>query len=425
MNTTVIVLIIGFVILIAIGIAILVKSGKPSAGEVVFDTEKIEKEIRDLRTETTNNINNTIGNFGKMISENQKQAAEVQNQNLEQLNKQFHQLAIENEQKLENIRQTMEDKISALTKENNLQLEKMRDTVDEKLQKTLEDRIGQSFKLVNERLEQVYIGLGEMKNLAEDVGDLKNVLSNVKNRGVFGEMQLASILEEMLIPEQYDTNVATIPGSSERVEFAIKLPNEGGDYTYLPIDSKFPGDIYNKLVDAYEEGDLKKIESAKKELATRIKAEAKDISTKYIQPPYTTQYAIMFLPFEGLYAEVLRLNIANDLQKDYKVTVAGPTTISALLNSLQMGFKTLSIQKHSHEVWKVLGDVKKEFSTFEKILTDIQKRLQTTDKDLDKLIGTRTRAINRKLRDVEVMSLEESGPGQLENEIPQIENPED
>ena len=302
----------------------------------------------------------------------------------------------------------MEKKIGELTNDNNRQLEEMRKTVDEKLQKTLEDRITQSFKLVNDRLEQVYKGLGEMQNLAVGVGDLKKVLSNVKTRGILGEVQLGAILEQILSPEQYEENVITKSTGADRVEFAVKLPGDDERTVWLPIDAKFPADSYSRLVDAYELGDAAAIEEAAKNLERVIKSEAKDIHTKYIEPPYTTDFGIMFLPFEGLYAEVVRRGLLDVLQREYKVNIAGPTTMAALLNSLQMGFKTLAIQKHSSEVWEVLGAVKTEFGTFGKVLDSARKRLRMADEDLEKLIGTRTRAIERKLRGVESLSAPES-----------------
>ena len=294
----------------------------------------------------------------------------------------------------------MEKKITDLTADNNRQLTEMRQTVDEKLQKTLEDRISQSFKLVSDRLEQVYKGLGEMQNLAAGVGDLKKVLTNVKTRGILGEVQLGAILEQILAPDQYEENVRTRSTGSERVEFAVKLPGDGDGIVWLPIDAKFPGDAYAALVEAYESGDAAAIELAAKNLERVIKSEARDIRDKYVEPPYTTDFGIMFLPFEGLYAEVVRRGLLEVLQRDYKINIAGPTTMAALLNSLQMGFKTLAIQKHSSEVWDVLGAVKTEFDKFGTVLEATQARINQANAELDKLIGTRTRSIQRKLRGV-------------------------
>lgn len=366
-------------------------------------------EIRGSRAETMQYIQTSVKGMADMLTSNQKESAEAQDMRLAELSRKFGEMSLESEQKLENIRKTMETRIGALTEDNNRQLELMRNTVDEKLQKTLDDRITQSFKLVSERLEQVYKGLGEMQTLATGVGDLKRVLSNVKTRGIFGEIQLGAILEQVLSPEQYEENIATKAGSSERVEYAIKLPGEGDKPVYLPIDAKFPADIYGRLSDAYESGDGKEIEEASKQLIARIKSEAKDIKEKYVYPPDTTDFAIMFLPVEGLYAEVIRTRgMVEALQKDYKVVVAGPTTMAAILNSMQMGFRTLAIQKHSSEVWDVLGAVKTEFEKFGGVLQKTQERLRQADSELDKLIGTRTNVINQKLRKVQSLSAAES-----------------
>jgi DNA recombination protein RmuC len=280
----------------------------------------------------------------------------------------------------------------------------MRRTVDEKLQKTLEEKMNQSFALVNERLEQVYKGLGEMQTLAVGVGDLKKVLSNVKTRGIVGEIQLGSILEEILAPDQYDTNVATKHNSREVVEFAVRLPAKDDGFIYLPIDSKFPGDTYAALRDAYESGSKEAVDAAAKQLVNTIRREAKDIRDKYIDPPNTTDFAIMFLPFEGLYSEVVNRGMVEILQRDYKVNIAGPSTMAAFLNSIQMGFKTLAVQKRSAEVWKLLGSVKKEFETFNSVLLATQQRLDQANKELDKLVGVRTRMIAKKLSAVETDS---------------------
>ncbi|MBQ2746855.1 MAG: DNA recombination protein RmuC, partial [Firmicutes bacterium] len=335
-------------------------------------------------------------------------SADNQDKRLQEMQRQLSNMNVENEQRLENIRKTMESRINALTEDNNKQLEKMRDTVDEKLQKTLEDRITQSFNLVSERLEAVYKGLGEMQNLASGVGDLKKVLSNVKTRGILGEIQLSAILEQILTPEQYDENVATKKGSSDRVEFAIRLPGNDEGIVYLPIDAKFPADSYSKLMDAYEEGDREAVKAAEKVLIQTIKNEAKDIRDKYIYPPDTTDFAIMFLPVEGLYAEVVRLGLIETLQREYRVNIAGPTTMAALLNSLQMGFKTLAIQKHSSEVWQVLGAVKTEFDKFGTVLAKTQERINQANKELDTLIGTRTNVIKQKLKNVQSLPEHES-----------------
>ncbi len=367
---------------------------------VLLRCSSLEKEMHRMRRDMTESVNQSFGTFGEMISTNQKMMAENMDSRLFELNTRFSHMAVENEQKLEAIRGTMEKKITDLTSDNNRQLAEMRQTVDEKLQKTLEDRISQSFKLVSERLEQVYKGLGEMQNLAAGVGDLKKVLSNVKTRGILGEVQLSAILEQILAPEQYEENVRTRSTGSERVEFAVKLPGDGDSVVWLPIDAKFPGDAYAALVDAYDSGDAAAVDAAAKNLERIIKSEARDIHEKYVEPPYTTDFAIMFLPFEGLYAEVVRRGLLEVLQRDYKINIAGPTTMAALLNSLQMGFKTLAIQKHSSEVWDVLGAVKTEFDKFGTVLEATQARINQANAELDKLIGTRTRSIQRKLRGV-------------------------
>jgi len=300
----------------------------------------------------------------------------------------------------------LEEKQQKLVESTEKKLEEMRITVDEKLQKTLSERLGQSFELVGKQLESVQKGLGEMQTLAQDVGGLKRVLSNVKMRGGFGEVQLAMLLEQVLAPEQYEANVRTKKSSSDVVEFAIKLPGKD-DITgqvWLPVDAKFPRDAYEQLQNAYENGDVLHVETAQKMLEATIKKMAKDISEKYIDPPATTDFAIMFLPFEGIYAEVVRkASLLEELQRSYKVIVTGPTTLAAILNSLQMGFRTLAIQKRSSEVWKILGAVKKEFENFGGMLEKAQKNIQTASNQIDEVMGKRTRAIQRKLKGVEVL----------------------
>lgn len=324
----------------------------------------------------------TIAQLSQLLKDNQKMAMEAQRQQLEQMEKSLR---------------TKQENMLFIVKE---QLEEIRGTVDEKLQTTLERRISESFKTVSQQLEQVYKGLGEMQSLASDVGGLKKIMSGVKTRGNLGEYQLAGILAEILAPEQYDTNVATIPKSSERVEYAVKLPHEDGT-VYLPIDSKFPAETYAQLRDAQESGDRKAVEAAYKNLENVIKSEAKDIRTKYVAVPYTTNFAIMFLPAEGLYAEVVSRGMVEALQRDYQVNVAGPSTMAAILNSLQMGFKTLAIQKQSSYAWQVLGAVKTEFEKFGEGLKKMQTHLDLTSKDLDALITTRSNQMQRKLREVE------------------------
>ena len=317
------------------------------------------------------------------------------------LTQRLQSLEAANTQKLEELRKTLAENMTALQAENTKKLDEIRHTVDEQLQDALQKRVTESFKAVNDQLEQVYKGLGEMQNLAADVGGLKQVLSGVKTRGILGEIQLGAILEEILAPEQYETNVATIPGSTQRVEYAIKMPGADGGTVWLPIDSKFPGDTYAHLQDAQASGDAQAVENARHALELVLRSEAKDIREKYVEPPYTTTFGILFLPFEGLYAEVVNAGLLEVLQRDYQVNIAGPSTMAALLNSLQMGFKTLAIQKRSGEVWQLLGAVKTEFDKFGQGLSKMQQRLRQTDEELDNLIGVRSRAISRKLRSVQ------------------------
>lgn len=313
---------------------------------------------------------------------------------------------------IDDLTKLQNEKFVELTKSTEENLEKMRVTVDEKLQSTLERRLSESFKVVSERLEQVHKGLGEMQSLAAGVGDLKKVLSNTKTRGVLGEVQLERILEQFLSPEQYEKNVITKKGSRETVEFAIKLP--GKDYdnktVYLPLDAKFPLEVYNKLLDAYDLQNQAQIDVASKNLERFIKKSAKDIRDKYIDPPNTTDFGLMFLSTEGIYAEVLKnQSLVEFVQREYNINITGPTTLVALLNSLQMGFRSLAIEKHSSEVWKILGAVKTEFSKFETVLNSAQNKLNQASSEIDKLVGTRTRQINRKLKNVDKLSFDDTG----------------
>lgn len=312
-----------------------------------------------------------------------------------------------NEQKLEQLRLVLNERLLAIQSDNTAKLEEMRQTVDEKLHATLEQRLGESFKLVSDRLEQVHRGLGEMQTLAAGVGDLKRVLTNVKTRGTWGEVQLEALLEQLLTAEQYGKNVATRPGSSERVEFAIKLPGQGVGSderpVWLPIDAKFPVEDYQKLLDAQDRVDPPAVEAAARALEARIRDEAKTIREKYVEPPYTTDFAILYLPIESLYAEALRRPaLAETLQRDFRVTLAGPTTLAAMLNSLQMGFRTLAIERRSSEVWQVLGAVKTEFGKFGEALAHTKKKLQEATNSIDKA-EVRTRAVTRKLKEVEAL----------------------
>ncbi len=388
-------------------------------------------EQSNLRQELSAHVTNSVNSLGGVLTDGQRSFSENQSRSLTEMDKHISEkqqtlqlsvtaqlsqfenrletLETTNEQKLSQLRTTMESQLGRIQEDNNKQLESIRETVDEKLQKTLDEKMSQSFQMVSQRLEEVYKGLGEMQNLASGVGDLKKVLSNVKTRGILGEIQLGAILQEILTTEQYDTEVATFPESKERVEFAVKLPaggESGREFIYLPIDSKFPGDTYAALQDAYESGNPEAVKLAYKNLETIIKKSAKDIRDKYIQPPYTTNFAIMFLPFEGLYAEVVNHGLVEVLQRDYSINIAGPSTMAAMLNSLQMGFRTLQIQKRSDEVWQVLGAVKTEFGTFEKVLKNAQTRIRQLDTELDTLVGVRTRGINRKLRQVEELDVD-------------------
>ena len=381
--------------------------------DVAKITDAVADEVTQRSAIALNTVKTDLVNEGRanrvesaaQVNSSMKTWAEAQTT---AINQQFRTFSEQNTAALNAIRATVQDQLSAMQKDNRAQLDQMRRTVDEKLEKTLNDRITQSFRLVNERLQEVYTGLGEMKTLASGVGDLKKVLSNVKTRGILGEYQLGAIMSEILAPEQYAENVATVPGSANRVEFAVKLPGDDGKCVWLPIDAKFPGDTYAALMDAYESGDAAQIAIAQSALEARIKLCAKDIRDKYIDPPNTTDFAILFLPFEGLYAEVVRMGLLDTLQRTYRVNIAGPTTFAALLNSLQMGFRTLAIQKRSGEVWNVLGAVKTEFETFGDVLSKAQQRIEQTSQELDKLVGVRTRKINSKLRAVSSLPAEDT-----------------
>lgn len=344
--------------------------------------KELTEELRASRQESAQGIQQTVQSMSEVLLTAQGTANKAMTDSLE------------------NIRRAVTGQLDTIRQENTHQLEQMRQTVDEKLQKTLNDRISQSFRLVNERLEQVYTGLGEMKTLASGVGDLKKVLSNVKTRGVLGEIQLGAILEQILSPEQYEANVKTKPGSTNFVEYAVKLPGNEEGTVWLPIDAKFPADAYSQLLDAYDSGDPDQIKAAGNLLEQRIRSFARDIRDKYIDPPHTTDFGIMFLPVEGLYAEVVRRGMIETLQQEFRVNIAGPTTMAAVLNSLQMGFRTLAIQKRSGEVWKVLGAVKTEFDKFGNVIQTAQSRLEQANAELDKLVGVRTRQIQRKLAGV-------------------------
>ncbi len=398
-------------LLIAV-IILIVKSftKKDNSDEFTRLKDDISRDSMQLRQEMSMSVQQSVKNMGDMIATNQQNASVNQNEKLSQLEERFKTFSLENEQKLDNIRTTVEKRLSYMQEDNNKKLDEVRKTVDDKLQKTLDERVTQSFITVNDSLEKVYQRLGEMQNIATSVGDLKKVLTNVKARGILGEFQLSSILKEILSVEQYDENVVTKKGSTERVEFAVKLPAEDEGFIYLPIDSKFPGDRYLTLQNAIESGDKNLIDPAVKDLLTTLKKEAKDIKEKYIDPPNTTEFAIMFLPTEGLYAEAVSRGMVEVLQREYKVNIAGPSTMAALLNSLQMGFKTLAVQKRSAEVWKILGSVKTEFDKFNEVLESTQQRLDQAHKELDKLVGVRTRQIRRKLSSVQANTIPIDAP---------------
>ncbi|MFR9189786.1 MAG: DNA recombination protein RmuC [Anaerotruncus massiliensis (ex Togo et al. 2019)] len=368
------------------------------------------EESRQSRQESAQNITRSVNALGQALASNQQQMSRELGMRQDSLQKtvaelmrsvdaRFQSFTTQSGEQLSGIRTTVENRLSSLQEDNAKKLEEMRKTVDEKLEQTLESRIGQSFKLVSERLEQVYKGLGEMQTLASGVGDLKKVLSNVKTRGVLGEVQLGAILEQILSPDQYKTNFSTRRDSRNPVEYAVVLPGDGEEPVWLPVDAKFPADAYAQLMDAYDRGDPAEITAAS---ARRCRGSnprgisATNISTRPV-PPISPSCS---LPFEGLYAQVLQLGLLEPLQRDYKVSVAGPTTMAALLNSLQMGFRTLAIQKRSGEVWQVLGAVKTEFERFGDVLGAAQQRLEEANSELDKLVGVRTRAIQRRLAQV-------------------------
>lgn len=391
-------LIIAAIILLIINIVItLAKNNKLQTealeaqlrNEMKENREELGRSIRELRAELNQTLNLSIRNMQDTLHKNLLTGNEMQREKFEAMGKQQEVLVKSTEKRLDDIRQM----------------------VEEKLQKTLNERIGQSFEIVRSQLESVQKGLGEMKSLAQDVGGLKKVLSNVKTRGTFGEVQLGALLEQMLSPEQYEANVKTKKNATEFVEFAIKLPGkeDSNERVYLPVDAKFPKDVYEQYQDAYEAGDVALIDASSRQLEITIKKMAKDIHEKYVDPPFTTDFAIMFLPFENIYAEVIRRTALVDmLQKDFKIVVTGPTTLGAILNSLQMGFRTLAIQRRTSEVWNVLGAVKTEFGKFGGLLEKVQKNLQNAGDQLEEVMGKRTRAIERKLRQVEALPAEES-----------------
>jgi DNA recombination protein RmuC len=377
---------------------------------------------RSAEREARDELSRNLATFSQTLSTQMGAAATVHNGQMDGLRKAIDDnlARIHDQQRLtaRETRETLEQKLDRLQQGNEAKLEQMRQTVDEKLHATLEKRLSESFRQVSERLELVHKGLGEMQTLAAGVGDLKRVLSNVKTRGVFGETQLAALLEQVMAPEQYEKNVATRPGSSARVEFAIKLPGrDGGGPLLLPIDAKFPLEDYQRLQAAQEAGDKAALEMAEKALEARVKLEAKTIAEKYVEPPHTTDFALLYLPFEGLFGEVLRRpGLFDQIQRQFRVTICGPTNLLAYLNSLQMGFRTLAIQQRSSEVWKVLGTVKSEFGKFAEVLANTKRQLQTVANTIDQA-EVRTRQIERKLKDVEALPDTQENL-QLEDERP-------
>ena len=339
--------------------------------------------------------------FGSLIAQNQHTASAAQQSSLQAMERQLYASQASTADALRAQSEEMRRALRQMQADTRESLEKIRASVDEQLQTTLERRVGESFKAVSGQLEQVYKGLGEMQTLAAGVGDLKKILGNVKTRGILGEVQLSALLSEILAPEQYLENAVTVPGSSARVEFAVKMPGEEGHPVLMPVDSKFPADAYMALQDAYESADPARVKEAGAQLEARLKSFAKDIRDKYISPPDTTAFGVMFLPFEGLYAEAVNRGMVETLQREYGVSIAGPSTMAALLNALQMGFRSVALSKRSQEVWRLLGAVRTEFDRFAEVLASTQKRLQLAGDDLDKLVGARTRAISRKLREVE------------------------
>ena len=406
------------IVLSAIGIVVTIKS-KTSANISASD----KREITDSFSSNINAITNALAQtqkissdalsgsvrtFQENMSANQKALESRVQELIKQLDERMQNMSKTQEEKLEAIRQSNERHIKAMQEDNNKQLDKMRETVDEKLSKTINERFDQSFKVLNDQLEKVYKSIGEMQTMATDVGSLTKMLSNVKTTGIFGEVQLGAILEQLLTKDQYATNIILADGR-EPVEYAIKLPGKAdGEWVYMPLDSKFPYTVYTDMQNAYEQGNTDEFNRKKEQLKATIKNMAKDICEKYIYPPKTTNFAVMFLPIEGLYAEVVKLGLLPELQSKYKITIAGPTTMSALLNSLQMGFDTLKVQKKSVEIWKLLSAVRTEFENFNKVVHKIQTKIDDAGKEFDNLIGTRTRKLASKLKSVDVLSQPEA-----------------
>jgi len=400
------------VVNLALLVRLLIRQRSAGADQAVREELRAGREeaagrSRELREE----VSGSLGKTAELLTTTVGQLGTTQKEQLESVTKQVRTLVESNQQRMDGLRATISEQLNEMREANEKKLEEMRRTVDEKLQGTLEKRLGESFKLVSERLDAVHKGLGEMQTLATGVGDLKNVLTNVKVRGTWAEYQLEAILEQVLTPEQFDRNVATREGSAERVEFAIRLPGRGDDpddCVWLPIDSKFPQEDYLRLAEAAREGDADSVAQSTKELLRSVTQSAKTISDKYLNPPQTTDFAVLYLPTEGLYAEVLRQpGLISQLQQDHRVVVSGPTTIAALLSSLRLGFRTLAIEKQASEVWQVLAAVKTEFGKFGGVLDKVKKQLATASNTIEET-QTRTRVMARKLREVEQLPAGES-----------------
>jgi DNA recombination protein RmuC len=402
---TVIIILISVLISLTIGLIVIVllrsKDQKANIGkqDLQVTTDQLDKTIK----QSNQAVNDVLMMMQRQVGQTQTDALQQQTLLRQELSKQLETLTSTNETKLELVRQTTMQMLEKLQKDNADKLEKMRETVDEKLNKTLEERLTQKFQLISSQFETVQKGFGEMQGLVSGVDELKRALSNVKTRGIMGEIQLGRILEEILSPDMYLKETPTRPGSSDRVEYAVRLPGDGNRSIFLPIDSKFPLEDYYVVLSAYDTNDSKQVEAALKTLETKIERFASDIASKYIEVPYTTNFAVLFLPIEGLYAEAIRRGLIERLQTKYSVVLAGPTTMSALLNSLQIGFKTLAIQKKSQEVWHVLANAKNEFDKFAEVLAKAQEKIQSAGSELDRLIGTRTRMIQSKLKNLETL----------------------
>lgn len=397
------VLLVALVLLAIVNLVLLVLAGRKK-------DDSLQKEQLSALTNISNSLSRLEQNLKDDFRVNREEINTLNRENRQELSNTLHNVKSEINEVLRDKFNKLDESQRNLLNSNEQKLEQMRVTVDEKLQKTLNERLSQSFEVVSGQLDKVQKGLGEMQNLAQDVGGLKKVLSNVKMRGGIGEVQLSMLLEQILAPDQYAANVITKKHGTEVVEFAIRLPGKDEYQTtvWLPVDAKFPAEVYAHLQDAYDAGDIGPVESAQKTLENTIRKMAKDISEKYIEAPYTTDFAIMFLPFEGIYAEVVRkASLLEDLQKNYKVIVTGPSTFAAILNSLQMGFRTLAIQKRSSEVWRILGSVKTEFEKFGGLLEKAQKNIQMASNTIDEVMGKRTRAIQRKLKDIEIDNSEQ------------------